>query len=272
MKPLLQTYVLAVGHSAGVRNASGSGRPTSGSDRQPAGALITGINLQIGPGECILLCGANGSGKTTLMRTLAGVLRPLSGRFEGGPVVLVPTRIPKIAGFTLREFIRLSCYQESGWDGRLHYQAEQAISHAMDILGISDLAAHDISTLSDGEFQKGCIATALVRVVSKDQPAAFPDSARPGENPSPTPAGLILLDEPTAFLDVEGRRNVLETLRRVAAQSGASFLFSSHDLSDSAAFSTRVLGITPEGRLLDSTTRPAEEIFASCLPDLHPSR
>ena len=250
MKPLLQTYVLAVGHSAGVRNASGSGRPTSGSDRQPAGALITGINLQIGPGECILLCGANGSGKTTLMRTLAGVLRPLSGRFEGGPVVLVPTRIPKIAGFTLREFIRLSCYQESGWDGRLHYQAEQAISHAMDILGISDLAAHDISTLSDGEFQKG----------------------RPGENPSPTPAGLILLDEPTAFLDVEGRRNVLETLRRVAAQSGASFLFSSHDLSDSAAFSTRVLGITPEGRLLDSTTRPAEEIFASCFPDLHPSR
>ncbi len=249
MKPLLQTYDLAVGHSAAVRNASGSGRPTSDSRRQPSGTLISGINLQIGPGECILLCGANGSGKTTLMRTLAGVLRPLSGRFEGGPVVLVPTRIPKIAGFTLREFIRLSCYQESGWDGRLHYQAEQAIAVAMDLLGITDLASHDISTLSDGEFQKGCIATALVRV-------------------APTPAGLILLDEPTAFLDVSGRRNVLETLRRVAAQSGASFLFSSHDLSDSAAFYTRVLGITPKGRLLDSTTHPAEEIFAGCFPDL----
>ncbi|MBR1405471.1 MAG: ABC transporter ATP-binding protein [Bacteroidales bacterium] len=269
MKPLLQTYDLAVGHSAAVRDVSHSGRSTSDSGRLPAGALITGINLQVGPGECILLCGANGSGKTTLMRTLSGVLRPLSGRFASGPVVLVPTRILKVKGFTLREFIRLSCFKESGWDGRLHFQAEQAIATAMDLLGITDLASHDISTLSDGEFQKGCIATALVRVLRT--PAQRPSPSEPSADRQPeVPAatGLILLDEPTAFLDVSGRRQVLQTLRRISAETGASFLFSSHDLSDSTAFATRVLGITPDRRLLDSCDLPTEEILSVCFPSL----
>lgn len=250
MKVLLQAYDLSVGH---------------GSPQTSGTTLVRHVGLTIGPGECILLCGANGSGKTTLMRTLAGILRPMAGRFESGPVVLVPTRIPKVQGFTLREFIRLSSFKESGWDGRLHFQAEQAISQGMDLLGINHLAAHDLSTLSDGEFQKGCIATALVRVL-----------LAPGLNHQDEKSGLILLDEPTAFLDVSGRRQVLRTLRSISAETGASFLFSSHDLSDSVEAATRVLGITPDHRLLDTGTlqdRPKDgvgmtpdELFAVCFP------
>ncbi len=253
MKFLLQTYGLSVGHAD---------PPASGT------ALVRHVDLTVGPGECILLCGANGSGKTTLMRTLAGVLRPLAGRFQAGPVILVPTRIPKVHGFTLREFIRLSCFKESGWDGRLHFQAEEAISHAMDLLGINLLAPHDLSTLSDGEFQKGCIATALVRVL-----------LAPGTGHTDEKRGLILLDEPTAFLDVSGRRQVLRTLRSVSAGTGASFLFSSHDLTDSAEAATRILGITPDHRLLDTGPLTAdagpaspdsclspEAVFSACFP------
>lgn len=221
-------------------------------------ALISGIDLTLEPGECILLCGANGSGKTTLMRTLAGLLRPMAGSLSFAPglaerTVLIPTRIPKVPGFTLREFIRLSCYRESGWDGRLHASAEAAISQALELLEISALTTSDIATLSDGEFQKGCIATALVRIFARNQEAD----------------GLILLDEPTAFLDVEGRTQVLHTLRRLADQTGTTLLFSSHDLIDSAAVATRILGIAPDHTLLDSAE--GADVLTACFPSWHPA-
>ena len=220
-------------------------------------ALISGIDLTLEPGECILLCGANGSGKTTLMRTLAGLLRPMAGSLSFAPglaerTVLIPTRIPKVPGFTLREFIRLSCYRESGWDGRLHASAEAAISQALELLELSALTTSDIATLSDGEFQKGCIATALVRIFARNQEAD----------------GLILLDEPTAFLDVEGRTQVLHTLRRLADQTGTTLLFSSHDLIDSAAVATRILGIAPDHTLLDSAE--GADVLTACFPSWHP--
>ena len=221
-------------------------------------ALISGIDLTLEPGECILLCGANGSGKTTLMRTLAGLLRPMAGSLSFAPglaerTVLIPTRIPKVPGFTLREFIRLSCYRESGWDGRLHASAEAAISQALDLLEISTLATADIATLSDGEFQKCCIATALVRIFARNQEAD----------------GLILLDEPTAFLDVEGRTQVLRTLRHLAEQTGTTLIFSSHDLIDSAAVATRILGIAPDHTLLDSAE--GADVLTACFPSWHPA-
>lgn len=221
-------------------------------------ALISGIDLTLEPGECILLCGANGSGKTTLMRTLAGLLHPMAGSLSFAPglaerTVLIPTRIPKVPGFTLREFIRLSCYRESGWDGRLHASAEAAISQALELLEISALTTSDIATLSDGEFQKGCIATALVRIFARNQEAD----------------GLILLDEPTAFLDVEGRTQVLHTLRRLADQTGTTLLFSSHDLIDSAAVATRILGIAPDHTLLDSAE--GADVLTACFPSWHPA-
>lgn len=227
---LLKTHDLTVGH----------GRP-----------LISGINLEIGPGECILLCGANGSGKSTLMRTLAGVLPPLGGSFDGVPAVLIPTRIPKVGGFTLREFIRTSCYKESGWNGKLGDLAEKAIGQALDRLGLGPLTERDIATLSDGEFQKGCITTALVRL--------------PAGDGGP---GLILLDEPTAFLDVENRLQVLQTLRRITEGGKAALVFSSHDLADSTACATRILGIAPDGRLHDSRSEDKDALLRTCFPAL----
>ena len=138
--------------------------------------IASGISLQAGAGDCLLICGLNGSGKTTLLRTLAGLLPPVAGSFRAnGRVVMVPTRIPRV----------------------------------------KTLADRDISTLSDGQFQRACIATALCRR-----------------------AAVILLDEPTAFLDYQAKEQILNLLPTLARDTGAAILFTSHDLDAARKIAT----------------------------------
>lgn len=173
---------------------------TIGYSKRP---LYTGISFDICEGDLILLCGANGSGKTTLLKALANY-------GQQADIAMIPTRIPKIKGFTLNEFIQLSCYNFTGAEPE----------EAMFKLGLSHLTDRDISTLSDGEFQKGTIAAAIAKG-----------------------ARIILLDEPTAFLDVQNRRNVLATLRSLCEETGAAVIFSSHDLHESLNVCSKVIAL-----------------------------
>ena len=173
---------------------------TIGYSKRP---LYTGLSFDICEGDLILLCGANGSGKTTLLKALANY-------GQQADIAMIPTRIPKIKGFTLNEFIQLSCYNFTGAEPE----------EAMFKLGLSHLTDRDISTLSDGEFQKGTIAAAIAKG-----------------------ARIILLDEPTAFLDVQNRRNVLATLRSLCEESGAAVIFSSHDLHESLNVCSKVIAL-----------------------------
>lgn len=169
--------------------------------------------------QSVMLCGPNGSGKSTLMKTVAGLLPPLSGGFSaGGPVVMVPTHIPKVKGFSVREFIRTSLFSVSGIFRKLGFGAETAMEDAIRTLGLGSLADKDISLISDGEFQKACIATALTKK-----------------------ANVLLLDEPTAFLDVDNRVMVLRTLQNLAHTTGITVIFSTHDIYDGARFSDATL-------------------------------
>lgn len=188
-------------------------------------ALFSPATFEIYAGECILLCGANGSGKSTLLKAIAGIRPLLQGHISISKTPpMIPSGIPKTEGFTLRSFIRTGCYSISDWAGRLSPEAEEAVDEAMESLGISHLADRDISGLSDGEFQKGCIASALARR-------------------SP----LVLLDEPTAFLDAENKISVLATIRDTAIRTGTAFLFSSHDIRDAAPLCSRVFAIGADG-------------------------
>ncbi|MBO5312187.1 MAG: ABC transporter ATP-binding protein [Bacteroidales bacterium] len=178
--------------------------------------LCSGISFDICEGDCIMLCGANGSGKTTLMKALTGLSEE---------VMMIPARIPKVAGFTLREFARIGCFSQSDMAGKLSDQQEESLDAAIGTLGLTHLADRDISTLSDGEFQKAGLVSDLVRNAS-----------------------VILLDEPTAFLDAENRISVLATLREICDRKGIAVIFSTHDLHDGLKVCTKVLAFGADGR------------------------
>jgi iron complex transport system ATP-binding protein len=178
-------------------------------------AICEPLSFSFGDGKCIMLTGPNGSGKSTLLKTLAGLIPPVSGKFSSsGRVIMVPTHIPKVKGFTVKEFILTGMLQSSGMFGRLRPSAEKAADEAIDALGLGSLESQDLSRISDGEFQKACMATALTNEAS-----------------------VLLLDEPTAFLDVDNRIMVLSTLRSLARESGTTVMFSTHDISDGAKYS-----------------------------------
>lgn len=245
--------------------------------------LCRSVSFHLEPGECILLAGPNGSGKTTLLSIMAktgedtlaqncrrprhiswrGPLNTSSrasgdaggnGRDGGAqprrfwdgvssPGVLIPTGIPKVKGFTVEEFVRTGCYKESDWAGRLSAQMEKRMAKALELLGLKELRTRDISTLSDGEFQKACIAVGLTRNCS-----------------------LLMLDEPTAFLDVDGRAMVLEALKNAAEKNGICVIFTSHDLHISLQYCHRVLAFTPDGRFLESDADNRLEVLHEAFP------
>lgn len=200
-KTLLKTERMSIGHGKAI--------------------LFDNISIEVKEGDCIMLCGANGSGKTTLLKALA---RTSPGECE---VTMIPSRIPKVEGFTLKEFIRLSCFNHSGISGRLSAEEQNRLNDAVHELGIGHLTDRDISTLSDGEFQKACIATALTRE-----------------------AKILLLDEPTAFLDAENRISVLATLRSLCDDGQErAVIFSTHDLHDGAIYCNKVIALGADGQL-----------------------
>lgn len=165
--------------------------------------LFTDISFDICEGDVILLCGANGSGKTTLLKALADVVSDVE-------TAMIPTRIPKVKGFTLNEFIRLTCFDTP----------EAKPDDALGKLSLSHLSNRDISTLSDGEFQKGTIAAAIAKG-----------------------AEVLLMDEPTAFLDAENRKNVLTALKMLCEETGTAVIFSSHDLHESLEVCNKVIAL-----------------------------
>ena len=189
--------------------------------------LYKAVSFDINEGDCIMLCGANGSGKTTLMKALT---------CRSDNICMIPTRIPKVKGFTTEEFIKLGC-------------KENDIVKAAETLGMGRFLHQDISTLSDGEFQKACLAIALAKKAS-----------------------IILLDEPTAFLDAENRRIVLHCLKRLCdiETPAPAVIFSTHDLHEAKAVCNKVIALGADGIFRctsDNITDAVDTIFSSSKMD-----
>ena len=184
--------------------------------------LYRRLDIDINEGDCIMLCGANGSGKTTFLKSLAA---------SSEEIAMIPARIIKVKGFTLREFIHLSCFKSGGIGRMISDKEDQAIDNALETFSLSHLASRDISTLSDGEFQKGAIAAALARQ-----------------------SRIILLDEPTAFLDAENRKSVLKAIRGICDKASGmkertAVIFSTHDLHDGLEVANRVMALGADGEI-----------------------
>lgn len=201
--------------------------------------LYPDVSLEIRSGDCIMLCGANGSGKTTLLKAIAEMETP------GCKVTMIPSRIPKVKGFTVKDFIKVSCFKQTDMTGKLSDHDEDSLNKALAELGISHLQDRDISTLSDGEFQKACIAAALVQN-----------------------AGIILLDEPTAFLDAENKVAVLQSLKRLSGNENApAVIYSTHDLHEGLKACNRVIALGADGifRVGEASESIIKSIFSKSI-------
>ncbi|NLD57520.1 MAG: ABC transporter ATP-binding protein [Methanomicrobiales archaeon] len=180
------------------------------------------LNLTLRTGEMVCLVGPNGSGKSTLIRTLTGIQPPLGGEIrlrdkrisdispeERARSFSVVLTTPVQAGYlTAFDIVALGRFPYTNWAGKLTGQDTQIVLSALSSAGAGDLAMRFIHELSDGERQKVMIARAL---------AQEPE--------------LMVLDEPTAFLDLPHKIETMRILRKVARQAGKSILLSTHDLN-----------------------------------------
>jgi len=184
-------------------------------------AVLSGLDLAVAPGELVCVLGPNGIGKSTMLRTLAGLQRPLAGTltvagaeldslaaFDRARLigVVLPERI-WVGALRARQMVALGRYAHCGWNGRLTPRDHAIVDGAIDAVGAMHLAERDCRELSDGERQKLNLARVLAQ-----EPA------------------IIVLDEPTAFLDVAARVDLMALLRRLTRDTGVAVVASTHDL------------------------------------------
>lgn len=207
--------------------------------------VLSGVNLSLKKGELVCLLGANGAGKSTLLRTLSGVQTPLQGviKIEGRElssisrremsqlVSIVYTDHTLAGGLTVTELVALGRQPYTGFFGRLGHEDYDVVANSLKAVGISHKSESYVAQLSDGERQKAMIARALSQC---------------------TP--MIILDEPTAFLDVASRIDTINLLHRLAHEQGKSVVLSSHDVGQSLTLADRLLLICRDGRVVEGDT------------------
>jgi len=177
------------------------------------------LDFEICAGQLTCLMGLNGAGKSTLIKTLCGTIAPLSGKLDiSGDIGLVLTERTNAGGLSVYDLVSLGRYKFTGIFGNLNEEDNAAVRNALEAVGISDMADAYISELSDGERQKAFIAKALAQ-----------------ECP------IIILDEPTAFLDVRSRREVMNLLQSLAHNNSKTILLSTHDLDLALKYADKLM-------------------------------
>ena len=208
-------------------------------------AILSHLNLNLKQGRLTALLGRNGACKSTLLRTITSASQPIdgsididgkdltamNGRERSRIIALVTTERITVRGLTVTDLVSLGRQPHTGFLGRLSQSDRDTVEHAMQLVGIDHKANSYTSDLSDGERQKAMIARAL----AQDTP-------------------IIILDEPTAFLDIASRIETMQLLHKLAHEQGKAVLLSSHDLSQSLLMADDLWLITNKGKLIDGTT------------------
>ncbi|MCA9830126.1 MAG: ABC transporter ATP-binding protein [Dehalococcoidia bacterium] len=216
--------------------------------------VVRDVNLTIESGEFVAIVGPNGSGKSTLLRGLARLHRPRSGR-----VLLGENDIRSLGSRTVARVLALLPQAPSGsldltvrelaWRGRYPHQGvvlqrarpadADAVEWALTAARVESLASRPLSSLSGGERQRAWIALALAQ-----QPR------------------VLLLDEPTSYLDIEHQLEVMQLLSRLHS-SGLTVITVLHDLLLASRFAQRIIAMRDGAVVLDGT--PAEVLEPACL-------
>lgn len=193
--------------------------------------VVTAARVEACAGELVAVVGPNGGGKTTVLRTLVGAQPPLEGTVEvdGRPLTALSRRerARRLAvvltdrvdpgRLTAGEVIALGRHPHIGWTGHLEPDDVAAARRAAEATGVGDLWDVPFDELSDGQRQRCLVARALAQ-----DPA------------------VMVLDEPTAYLDLPGRATLTATLRRLAHEVGLAVVVSTHDLDLALAHADQV--------------------------------
>jgi iron complex transport system ATP-binding protein len=193
--------------------------------------VLRGVDLALPQGELHCLVGPNGAGKTTMLRCITGLLtgwqgsiviagqdvRHLSRKQMAQAVALVPQGGVEPLPFTVKQFVLMGRYAYLSPLGRYSHADESKVAEALEAVEATELASRPLNELSGGERQRAVLARALAQG-------------------SP----LMLLDEPTTFLDLDGQTEVLQLLRNLVDAGSKAALAVTHDLNLAAAYADRI--------------------------------
>lgn len=205
--------------------------------------IASGVEVSLQKGELVALIGRNGAGKSTLLRTIAAYNKPLDGTitYDGDEVsqlsaqqlarkmAVVLTENSGVANMSVRELVSLGRTPYTNFFGMMTANDAAAVEQAMQTMGVTAFAERDIATLSDGERQKCMIAKALAQQ---------------------TP--VIMLDEPTAYLDYPSKVRLMRTLRQLAANECKGIIVSTHDVEIALRLADKIW-LMDGGRLVAGT-------------------
>lgn len=216
------------------------------------------INGAAEEGELVALIGLNGSGKSTLLKTLASLQSPIEGDIQvlhkplkvytagmlARTIAFVSSSRTRSPAVTVKEMVELGRYPYTNWLGSMTEMDEKQVMDALSMVHAEHMAEKNLNQISDGEFQRVHIARALCQ----DTP-------------------IIILDEPTAFLDIINRYEIIVLLRDLCRLKNKTILFSTHEWSAALQLADRVWYLH-EGNLTEGApedilmTRQLDALFA----------
>lgn len=223
-EPVLEAVGLTVGYRTGRRRRV---------------VVLDGIDAALGSGQLVCLLGPNGTGKSTLLRTLVGSQPPLAGgvRVAGADLAsmhpaerarrlsVVLTDRVDVGLLSVRALVALGRSPRLGWFSSPGDDDHRVVGWALAAAGAAELADRQVAELSDGERQRVMIARALA------------------QEPS-----ILVLDEPTAYLDLTRRVELMALLRRLVSETGLGVLLSTHDLDLALRCADALWLVHPGGR------------------------
>jgi iron complex transport system ATP-binding protein len=201
-------------------------------------ALLPPLSASAKSGELIAVIGRNGIGKSTLLRTLTGLQQPLGGEINyngrnikdysrmelAQNVGYISTEIVKVSNMSVYDLVALGRFPYTNWIGKIEMKDHEIILDALVKTSMEPFRRKFVSELSDGERQK----TMIARILAQD-------------------TGIMIMDEPTAFLDVACKYDILHLLRILSNKSNKTIIFSTHDLQMAISQSDKIWLILDNG-------------------------
>ncbi len=200
--------------------------------------LLPPLNGSAGKGELVAVIGKNGIGKSTFLRTFAGLQALLAGeltidgksiaeytRMElSAKIGYISTEIIKVSNMKVYDLVSLGRFPHTNWLGRIDTVDHNVIMEAISKTGMSEFRNRPITELSDGERQRAMVAMVLAQ-----------------------DAGIMVMDEPTAFLDISSKFEIIQLMHELTRSREKTIIFSTHDLTTAVSQADKIWLLKEQG-------------------------